>query len=120
MSAKIPPWLEEQINTYRQTQGNLNNIMSQIQQIEMERVDAERAIDELQKASDEDTVYRQTGPILVRGDRKAITDDLDEVIQLAKTRITIMDKQKDKLATTLKEQEAKINEALRGGAANPV
>ena len=119
MSNQIPPWLQEQIKAYQQTQGNLQGMMAQMQQVEAERLDAERAIEELQKASDEHIVYKQAGSILIKSDRKTLTDDLEERQELAKTRVMVLEKQKKRLEETLREQEAKINAAIKGGAAGP-
>lgn len=117
MSEQIPPWLQEQIKAFQQTQNNLQGIVTQMQQVEAERLDTERALEELQKASDEDAVYKQAGSILIKSDRKSLMDDLQERIELAKTRVMVLEKQKKRLEETFREQEAKINAAIRGGAA---
>lgn len=117
MSEQIPPWLQEQIKAFQQTQNSLQGVITQMQQVEAERLDAERALEELQKASDEDAVYKQAGSILIKSDRKSLTDDLQERMELAKTRVMVLEKQKKRLEETFREQEAKINAAIRGGAA---
>ena len=117
MSEQIPPWLQEQIKAFQQTQNNLQGIVTQMQQVEAERLDTERALEELQKASEEDAVYKQAGSILIKSDRKSLMDDLQERIELAKTRVMVLEKQKKRLEETFREQEAKINAAIRGGAA---
>lgn len=117
MSEQIPPWLQEQIKAFQQTQNNLQGIVTQMQQVEAERLDTERALEELQKASDEDAVYKQAGSILIKSDPKSLMDDLQERIELAKTRVMVLEKQKKRLEETFREQEAKINAAIRGGAA---
>lgn len=117
MSEQIPPWLQEQIKAFQQTQNNLQGIITQMQQVEAERLDTERALEELQKASDEDAVYKQAGSILIKSDRKSLMDDLQERMELAKTRVMVLEKQKKRLEETFREQEAKINAAIRGGAA---
>lgn len=116
MSEQIPPWLQEQIKAFQQTQNNLQGVITQMQQVEAERLDTERALEELQKASDEDAVYKQAGSILIKSDRKSLIDDLQERMELAKTRVMVLEKQKKRLEETFREQEAKINAAIRGGA----
>ena len=117
MSEQIPPWLQEQIKAFQQTQNSLQGVITQMQQVEAERLDTERALEELQKASDEDAVYKQAGSILIKSDRKSLVDDLQERMELAKTRVMVLEKQKKRLEETFREQEAKINAAIRGGAA---
>ncbi len=117
MSEQIPPWLQDQIKAFQQTQNSLQGVVTQMQQVEAERLDTERALEELQKASDEDAVYKQAGSILIKSDRKSLMDDLQERMELAKTRVMVLEKQKKRLEEMFREQEAKINAAIRGGAA---
>lgn len=119
MSQQVPPWLQEQIKQYQQTQSNLQAVATQQQQLEMERISTERALEELQKAADGETVYRQSGPILIRTERQQLISDLEERLELAKTQTAVMEKQRDRLQKTFREQDAKIQAALRGGAASP-
>ena len=48
---QMPPWLQEQITKMQQSQQNLQSIMAQKQQVEMENIEADRALDELKKAN---------------------------------------------------------------------
>ena len=84
---QVPPWLREQIMNMQQSQQNLQSIMLQKQQLSMEQIETDRALEELQKASDEDAVYKQAGSILVQSTRKALLDELEEKKELAKTRL---------------------------------
>jgi len=114
---QIPPWLRDQLVQFRQSQDNLQSIMAQKQNLEMERLNVTKAIEELGKAQDDDTVYKQAGSILIRSTKQALTEDLEEKHILAKTRLDVLVKQESKLKEILKEQEAKINEAVRGPGA---
>ena len=119
MSQQVPPWLQEQIKQYQQTQSNLQAMAAQQQQLEMERISTERALEELQNAADGETVYKQSGPILIRTEKQQLISDLEERLELAKTQTAVMEKQRDRLQKTFREQDAKIQAALRGGAASP-
>lgn len=119
MSQQMPPWLQEQIRQYQQTQGNLQAMLNQQKQMEMERITTERALEELRKAADGETVYRQSGPVLIKTEKAQLVSDLEERLELSKTQATVMEKQLVRLQTTYREQEAKIQAALRGGAASP-
>ena len=46
---ELPPWLKEQISRLQQLQQNLQAIMMQKQQIELEIVETERALEELKQ-----------------------------------------------------------------------
>jgi prefoldin beta subunit len=44
---ELPPWLREQLSRLQQLQQNLQAIMMQKQQVELEIVEIERALEEL-------------------------------------------------------------------------
>ena len=62
---QMPPWLQEQIGKMQQSQQNLQSIMMQKQQVEMENVESDRALEELKKASDNDQVFKYAGTICI-------------------------------------------------------
>ena len=114
-SGQMPPWLQEQLMKMQQSQQNLQAIMQQKQQIEMEKIETDKSLEELKKASDEDMVYKHAGSILIKSTKKELTDELEERKELTKTRSTVLEKQESRLKETLKEQEAKITEMMKGG-----
>ena len=120
MSAgQMPPWLQEQIGKLQQSQQNLQSIMTQRQHLEMEKAETEKAIDELKKVADGDSVFKQAGTVLIKSNKKTLLDELEEKIELAKTRSTVLEKQEVRVKETLKEQEAKITEMMKSGNAPP-
>lgn len=116
MSAgQMPPWLQEQLMKMQQSQQNLQAIMQQKQQIEMEKIETDKSLEELKKASDDDMVYKHAGSILIKSTKKELIDELEERKELTKTRSTVLEKQESRLKETLKEQEAKITEMMKSG-----
>ena len=109
----MPPWLQEQIGKMQQSQQNLQSIMAQKQQVEMENMEAERALDELKKANEDDQVFKFAGSILIKSDRKKLIDELEEKKELSKTKTTVLVKQEERLKNSLQEQEKKIQEMLK-------
>ena len=120
MSApQMPPWLQEQIGKLQQSQQNLQSIMTQRQHLEMEKAETEKALEELNKVADGDSVFKQAGTVLIKSDKKTLVDELEEKVELAKTRSTVIEKQEVRVKETLKEQEAKITEMMKSGATPP-
>ncbi len=113
---QIPPWLQEQLGKLQQSQQNLQTIMAQKQQLEIERLETDKALEELKKTADDDSVYKHAGTILIKSNKKELTEDLEERKELAKTRVTVLAKQEERVKESLKEQEAKINEMMKGAA----
>jgi len=107
---QIPPWLQEQLSKMQQSQQSLQSILFQKQQLEIEHMETEKALEELKKAADDDTVYKHAGSILIKSNKTDLIADLEERKELAKTRITVLSKQEERVKESLKEQESKINE----------
>ena len=118
-SPQMPPWLQEQIGKLQQSQQNLQSIMTQRQHLEMEKAETEKALEELKKIAEADSVFKQAGTVLIKSDKKTLVDELEEKIELAKTRSTVLEKQEVRVKETLKEQESKITEMMKSGATPP-
>jgi prefoldin beta subunit len=114
-SGQMPPWLQEQLMKLQQTQQNLQIIIQQKQQIEMEKIETEKSLEELRKATEEETVYKHVGSILIKSTKKELIDELEERKELTKTRSTVLEKQESRLKESLKEQETKITEMMKSG-----
>jgi len=113
---QMPPWLQEQITKMQQSQQNLQSILAQKQQVEMENTESDRALEELQKAKDDDHVFKYAGSILLKSDRKTLIEELEEKKELSKTKTTVLGKQEERLKSSLQEQEKKIQEMLKNPA----
>jgi len=119
MSAgQMPPWLQEQIMKLQQSQQNLQSIVTQKQHLEIEKAETEKALDELKKIADGDAVYKQAGTVLIKSTKQELIDELEEKQEMAKTRLAVLEKQETRVKDSLKEQEAKISEMMKGGATN--
>jgi len=115
---QIPPVVQEQLARLQQTQQNLQSIMMQKQQLESEKLETEKALEELKKASDDESVFKHAGTIMIKSNKKDLIDELEEHVELAKTKSSLGVKQEERLKTTLKEQETKIQERMTNPATN--
>ncbi len=115
-SPQMPPWLQEQIMKLQQSQQNLQSIMSQKQHLEMEKAETEKALEELKKVADNDTVFKHAGTVLIKSTKKELIDELEEKQDMAKTRVTVLEKQETRVKESLKEQESKITEMMKSGS----
>ena len=119
MSAgQMPPWLQEQIMKMQQSQQNLQSVMQQKQHLDIEKAETEKALEELKKVADGDAVFKQAGTVLIKSKKQELVDELEERIEMTKTRATVLEKQETRLKETLKEQETKITEMMKSGSGN--
>ena len=111
---EIPPWLREQVSRLQQLQQNLQAIMMQKQQVELEVVESDRALEELKKIEQDNTVYKSAGPLLIKANREEVLKELEEKRDLLNTRTMVLGKQETRVKENLKEVENKINQMIRG------
>ncbi len=111
---ELPPWLREQISRLQQLQQNLQAIMMQKQQLEVEMVETDRALQELKKAGADDAVYKNAGSVLIKAKKEEVIKELEEKKELSNTRTMVLGKQEARVKENLKEVENKINEMIRG------
>lgn len=111
---QIPPWLQEQVGRLQQLQQNLQSIVIQKQHLESEHLETDRALELLQKANDDEVVYKTAGSILVKSNKTSLISELQEKKELANTRLTVLTKQEARIKENLKEAETKIREMLKG------
>ena len=115
---QIPPVVQEQLARLQQTQQNFQSIMMQKQQLESEKHETEKALEELKKASDDESVFKHAGTIMIKSNKKDLIDELEEQVELAKTKASLLVKQEERLKITLKEQETKIQEIMKNPSTN--
>ncbi len=116
LAPQMPPWLQEQIMKLQQSQQNLQSIMTQKQHLEMEKAETEKALEELKKVADDDTVFKHAGTVLIKSTKKELIDELEEKQEMAKTRVIVLEKQETRVKESLKEQESKITEMMKSGS----
>jgi len=110
---QIPPLVQEQLAKLQQTQQNLQSILAQKQQLEFDKLETEKALEELQKVNDDDMVFKHAGTILIKSNKKDLIEELDEKKELAITKASLLTKQEERLKITLKEGETKIQEMIK-------
>ena len=115
---QIPPMVQEQIAQLQQTQQNFQSILMQKQQLESQKLETEKALEELKKAGDDEAVFKHAGTIMIKSNKKDLLEELEEQMELAKTKASLLAKQEDRLKATLQEQETKIQEMMKGPSTN--
>ena len=111
---QIPPMVQEQLAQFQQTQQNFQSILMQKQQLESQKLETEKALEELRKAGDDEAVFKHAGTIMIKSNKKDLLEELEEQMELAKTKASLLAKQEERLKATLQEQETKIQEMMKG------
>jgi len=115
-TGQMPPWLQEQLGKLQQSQQNLQSTLAQKQQVELEQVEYEKALEELKKASDDEQVFKHAGSILIKSTKNDLIAEIEEKKELAKTKTTVLIKQEERIKASLQEQESKIQEMIKSSS----
>ena len=113
---QIPPMVQEQLAQFQQTQQNFQSILMQKQQLESQKLETEKALEELKKIDDGEAVFKHAGTIMIKSNKKDLLEELEEQMELAKTKASLLAKQEERLKVTLQEQETKIQEMMKGSS----
>jgi prefoldin beta subunit len=111
---EISPALREQLARFEQLQQNLQSVLIQKQQVEAELSEAEKALEELRKAPDSDEIFKYAGSLMIKVSKEDIMKELEEKKELSNTRVLVLGKQETRLRESLKELQAKLDEAMKG------
>ncbi len=108
----MPPWLQEQIAKLQQAQNSLQGVLTQKQHVESEKIETDRALEELNKAGENDDVFKHAGSILIKSTKPTLIAELEERKELAATRGVVLSKQEARLREELKTLEEKVTKML--------
>ena len=111
----LPPQVQERLLRLQQLQQTLQSVLGQKQQVELEQMEINQALEELQKLTDEAGIYKATGSLLIKSDRAKVMADLNERKELLSTRVTVLGKQEERLRVQVKDVQTKLQQDL-----NPV
>jgi prefoldin beta subunit len=111
----LPPQVQERLLRLQQLQQTLQSVVGQKQQVEMELMEINQALNELQSLTDEAVIYKAAGSLLVKSEKTKVTTDLNERKELLNTRVAVLGKQEERLRGQLKDVQAKLQQDL-----NPV
>jgi prefoldin beta subunit len=109
---KISDELKNKIAQFQTLQQQLQMVAVQKQQLLLDKAEAEEADKELTASKGD--VYKSVGPILVKSEREALSKELKEGISSADSRISLLDKQEQKLALKAQELQKDLQVGLKG------
>jgi len=111
--SKLPPQVQQRLLRLQQLQQTLQGVLTQKQQLELELTEVEQALDELEKLTDNATIYKSIGSLLVKSEKGKVTTDLNERKELLDMRINVLGKQEERLRSQVKELQTKLQRDLR-------
>lgn len=98
---------EEVMIQYQQTQQQLQTIMMQKEQYRMQLTEVEKALEDLKKTKSEE-IFKVSGTILIKSDKKTVMSDLEEQKETFDVRMKTYDKQENMLRDKLMDVQKKL------------
>ncbi len=112
MSEKLPPDLQGMLARLQQLQQTLQAVISEKQRLELELLEAERALKELKSLGEDAVVYKSAGLLLIRSNRDALIKELEERKELLSARVTVLARQEERARKQARELQLSIQEGL--------
>ncbi|MDR2203810.1 MAG: prefoldin subunit beta [Nitrososphaerota archaeon] len=110
--SKLPPNIQERLLRLQQLQQTLQSILTQKQQVEMEKSEVDQTLAEMAKTADDAVIYKTVGSLLVKSDKAKVSVDLNERKDLLVTRSTVIAKQEERVRNQVKETQTKLQEDI--------
>jgi len=110
--SRLPPQVQERLLRLQQLQQTLQSVLTQKQQVEMEKTEVDQTVAELQKTADGAIIYKAIGSLMVKADKAKINEELVERKELLNTRSTVLARQEERLRSQVKEAQSKLQEDL--------
>jgi prefoldin beta subunit len=114
--SRLPPQVQERLLRLQQLQQTLQSVLTQKQQVEMEKTEVDQTVAELQKTADGTIIYKAIGSLMVKAERTKINEELVERKELLNTRSTVLARQEERLRSQVKEAQTKLQEDLNPAA----
>ena len=111
--SKLPPQVQERLLRLQQLQQTLQTVLTQKQQVDMEKTEVEQTVAELEKTADDAVVYKATGSLLIKAEKVKITEELAEKKEMLNTRSAVLARQEERLRSQAKEAQAKLQEDFK-------
>ncbi len=110
--SKLPPQIQERLLRLNQLQQTLQSVLAQKQQVEMELSEISQASSEVEKLTEDATIYKATGSLMIKAEKGKVTSELTERKDLLNTRLGILTKQEERLRAQAKDLQAKLQQDL--------
>mgnify|MGYP001179847597 FL=1 len=116
----ISPQLQEQLVKFEQLRKTLEAIPMQRQQVDLQILEINKALEELDKINENTTVYKSAGTIMIKANKDSLIKELTEAKDLGNSQLTLLKKQETRVMENIKELETKIRQsANKSNLTNP-
>lgn len=111
---KMSPAAQQAIIQLQTLQQQENALAMQKEGLTIQKMELDKALEELKKTADKEDVYKAVGPVLIKSSKTAMMKELSEKKETAELRLKAIEKQDAKIHEKVKEIQESLNSMLKG------
>src|SRR3989338_10406912 len=100
-----------QMQAFQQQYQTLN---VQREALSMQKIESEKALEELKKTKDKEDVFKIVGPVLVKSTKSELVKELGEKKETGELRLKSLEKQEERIREKLEEIQKKLEGLFKG------
>ena len=116
---KIPAGAQEGFMKMQQMQQQMQQINYQKETLRFQKIEAEKALDEMKNISDDTEVFKAVGPILIKSNKSDLEKELKEKMETVDIRIGKIEKEEEKIKEDLTKVQNELQKALQPADEKP-
>lgn len=113
MEQKISAQAQQLIMQLQQYQQQMQMTAVQKENLTIQKISLEKAIEELVKSKDNEEVFKAIGPILIKSTKKEIDVDLKEKLSIIDARLMRIENQEKKMREKADELQKKLQDSIK-------
>ena len=116
---KIPAGAQEGFMKMQQMQQQIQQINYQKETLRFQKIEAEKALDEMKNINDDTEVFKAVGPILIKSNKSDLEKELKEKMETADIRIGKIEKEEETIKKELTNIQNELTKALQPADEKP-
>ena len=109
---QLPPQAQQLLMQMQTFQQQVQAIAIQKDTLNMQKLEFDKALEELKRTKDGEDVYKAVGPILIKSSKSELVKELSDKLETIEVRLKSLDKQEDKVKEKLQEGQQQLQQML--------
>ena len=110
----LPPAAQQLLLQMQTFQQQYQSAAVQKEGLTIQKLELDKALEELARTKDGEDVYKAVGPILIKSSKSEMTKELSERLETIEVRLKSLDRQEDKVKEKMQEGQKQLQELLSG------
>lgn len=110
----LPPAAQQLLIQLQTFQQQYQTVAIQKESLVIQKLELDKALDELGKTGDREEVFKAVGPVLIRSTKPSLGKELSEKRETVEARLKSVDAQEKKLREKINEVQSKLQSMLAG------